>query len=260
MSIWYHGSEDYRYTGKPEDPTGLYYYGARYYNSEFGRFITRDTVFGDLSDPQSLNRYVYCENNPEKYIDPTGNWLDTAIDVAGLIYDAHEYRENPNFWTGAAVAVDVVFLIVPFIPNLTVLKHANKIDDVADTVTHLDDVAKYADNAAEGFSDFMKWTDEYAEVGIKYEKHVVRQGEFGGPLVTSVPDYYEIAHSPWNSESNSIIMGGLPNGREAGWNFDYGSISFKQNGVWKSCFEPKTGFDYFLDQMTDANRLTWLYK
>ena len=51
------GSEDYRYTGKREDLTGLYYFGARYYDPATGRFTTMDTVFGDLSDPQSLNRY-----------------------------------------------------------------------------------------------------------------------------------------------------------------------------------------------------------
>ena len=67
------GSEDYRYTGKQEDPSGLYYFGARYYNPVLGRFITRDTVFGDLTDPQSQNRYVYCMNNPHKYTDPNGN-------------------------------------------------------------------------------------------------------------------------------------------------------------------------------------------
>ena len=67
-----YGSEDYRYTGKQEDTTGLYYYGARYYDPATGRFITRDTVFGELTDPQSQNRYVYCRNNPHKYIDPVG--------------------------------------------------------------------------------------------------------------------------------------------------------------------------------------------
>jgi hypothetical protein len=51
----------------------LYYFGARYYDPETGRFITRDTVFGDLTDPQSQNRYVYCRNNPQKYTDPDGN-------------------------------------------------------------------------------------------------------------------------------------------------------------------------------------------
>lgn len=68
------GSEDFRYTGKMEDPTGLYYYGARYYDPATGRFTTRDTVSGRLVDPQSLNRYVYCRNNPHKYVDPTGLW------------------------------------------------------------------------------------------------------------------------------------------------------------------------------------------
>jgi len=68
------GSEDYRYTGKREDPTGLYYYGARYYDPVTGRFTTRDTVFGDLTDPQSLNRYSYCRNNPQKYVDPDGKF------------------------------------------------------------------------------------------------------------------------------------------------------------------------------------------
>jgi RHS repeat-associated protein len=66
------GSEEFRYTGKQEDTTGLYYFGARYYDPVTGRFITRDSVFGDLSDPQSLNRYVYCRNNPHKYTDPDG--------------------------------------------------------------------------------------------------------------------------------------------------------------------------------------------
>jgi len=50
----------------------LYHFGARYYNPVLGRFITRDTVFGDLSNPQSLNPYVYCVNNPLRYLDPNG--------------------------------------------------------------------------------------------------------------------------------------------------------------------------------------------
>lgn len=66
------GNEDYRYTGKQEDQSGLYYFGARYYDPLVGRFTTRDTVFGELTDPQSQNRYIYCLNNPQKYVDPEG--------------------------------------------------------------------------------------------------------------------------------------------------------------------------------------------
>jgi len=66
------GSEEFKYTGKHEDPSGLYYFGARCYDPETGRFITEDPVTGSLDDPQGLNRYVYCRNNPHKYVDPDG--------------------------------------------------------------------------------------------------------------------------------------------------------------------------------------------
>jgi hypothetical protein len=38
-----------------------------------GRFISPDTVNPNWYDPQSLNRYAYCRNNPLKYVDPTGH-------------------------------------------------------------------------------------------------------------------------------------------------------------------------------------------
>ena len=61
------------FTGQRSDNTGLYYYGARYYDPEIGRFISADTIVPNPSNPQSLNRYSYCLNNPLKYTDPTGH-------------------------------------------------------------------------------------------------------------------------------------------------------------------------------------------
>jgi RHS repeat-associated protein len=66
------GEESFLYTGKQKDTTSLYYYGARYYDPELGRFITRDFLSGEKINPQSLNRYTYCLNNPIKLIDPAG--------------------------------------------------------------------------------------------------------------------------------------------------------------------------------------------
>ncbi|MFH1441355.1 MAG: RHS repeat-associated core domain-containing protein, partial [Candidatus Omnitrophota bacterium] len=63
----------HKFTGKELDNTGLYYYSARYYDPEIGRFITPDTIVQALYDSQSLNRYAYCRNNPINYIDPTGH-------------------------------------------------------------------------------------------------------------------------------------------------------------------------------------------
>ncbi len=67
------GDGDLKYNQKEKDDTGLLYYGARYYNADTGRFITADTVKGEMTDLQSQNLYVYVRNNPMKYIDPTGN-------------------------------------------------------------------------------------------------------------------------------------------------------------------------------------------
>jgi hypothetical protein len=52
----------------------LYYYGARYYDPEIGRFISADTFNLDFTNPQGLNRYTYCFNNPLRHTDPSGNW------------------------------------------------------------------------------------------------------------------------------------------------------------------------------------------
>ncbi len=68
--------EKYTYNGKERDETGLYYFGARYYDPEMGRFLTRDPLPGDLLSPQTLNSYVYCLNNPLRYTDSQGMSTD----------------------------------------------------------------------------------------------------------------------------------------------------------------------------------------
>lgn len=70
-----------RFTGQVLDAeSGLYYYNARYYDPEIGRFIQADTVIPDLSNPQSYNRYSYCQNNPLTLTDPSGHGvIDDAL-------------------------------------------------------------------------------------------------------------------------------------------------------------------------------------
>ncbi len=60
------------FTGAPSFD-GLYKMGARYYNPEIGRFITRDTYKGEIYKPWTQNLYTYCNNNPVNYVDPTGH-------------------------------------------------------------------------------------------------------------------------------------------------------------------------------------------
>jgi len=61
--------EQFRYTGRRFDSeTGLYYYRARYYAPQLGRFLMTDPV-GYASD---LNLYAYVGNDPTDLVDPTG--------------------------------------------------------------------------------------------------------------------------------------------------------------------------------------------
>jgi RHS repeat-associated protein len=67
---------DYQFTGQRNDTsTGLYYYGARYYDPVTGRFVSADTVGFEPGNPQDLNRFGYVRNNPVKYTDPTGHMV-----------------------------------------------------------------------------------------------------------------------------------------------------------------------------------------
>ena len=66
----------FRYCGEYYDAeTGTIYLRARYYNPSTGRFISRDSVTGDINDPLSLNLYTYCHNNPLLNFDPSGHWI-----------------------------------------------------------------------------------------------------------------------------------------------------------------------------------------
>lgn len=71
-----------KWTGKERDAeTGLDYFGARYYGATLGRFTSVDPIkltVARLYDPQRINLYGYCRNNPLTYLDPDGQDLILA--------------------------------------------------------------------------------------------------------------------------------------------------------------------------------------
>ena len=56
--------------GNSDTETGLYYYRARYYDQNSGRFLSEDTIGWSGED---ANFYRYASNEPSMFIDPLGN-------------------------------------------------------------------------------------------------------------------------------------------------------------------------------------------
>jgi RHS repeat-associated protein len=80
---------EHHFTGKERDTeSGNDYFGARYYASSMGRFMSPDPsqlYFADPTNPQSLNLYSYVLNNPLVNVDPDGRecvWDDGSFDSA----------------------------------------------------------------------------------------------------------------------------------------------------------------------------------
>jgi RHS repeat-associated protein len=121
-----------KFTSKErDDETGLDYFGARYYSSAQGRFTSADeftggpdeyyefhdlaaqnpTFYADLTDPQSLNKYQYCYNNPLLYIDPDGHqgvreWFQNTLNGAASVVSENNGlggSDAPQTSTGRAI-------------------------------------------------------------------------------------------------------------------------------------------------------------
>ena len=90
-------SQPYKYNGKELDTDrglNLYDYSARYMDPALGRFNTVDPM---AEKYYSVSPYVYCLNNPIKFIDPTGKdvW---EIDANGNVINRKKDKTQDAFY------------------------------------------------------------------------------------------------------------------------------------------------------------------
>jgi len=104
----------YKYCLKEMDnETGLYYYGARYYDARTSRWISTDPILesylsgkpaGGVYNPVNMNLYAYCANSPVVLIDLDGNHNEHHAKLNDCFID---YGSGSNILQ-ARVAVKIV--------------------------------------------------------------------------------------------------------------------------------------------------------
>ena len=101
----------YRFSAKEKDEeTGLYYYGARYLDPKYSRWISADPALGEyvsgtkageggIYNSVNLNLYHYAGNNPIKYTDPDGKEQNLAqkLLTKGISWAASKNENVGNF-------------------------------------------------------------------------------------------------------------------------------------------------------------------
>ena len=177
----------YKFTGQRlDDSTGLYYYGARYYDPVLGRFISADTLVPEPGNPQALNRYAYGLNNPLKYTDPTGHWFESALDIISIGIDIYDIRQNGLNWeNGLSLVADVASLALPVVTGGgLIVRAATHADDVVDAVRGVNQVSNVvqavnqANNAADAAS-VLSHADDLGDAvrAVKPDFYVRPNGE-----------------------------------------------------------------------------------
>ena len=137
----------FRYAGQYYDKeTGTYYLRARYYDPVIGRFTREDPA------RDGTNWYLYCYNNPIRYVDPSGKIpLETFADAVSAWFSFKELINDPSLKTAGFLAWDVAALFTPYATGSYVAKGLSlfgRADDVSDLVrafTKVDNLADAAD-------------------------------------------------------------------------------------------------------------------
>jgi RHS repeat-associated protein len=86
----------FKYTGQREAEAGLYFYNARWYDPELGRFIQADTIIPEPGNPMAWDRYAYGYNNPVNSIDPSGHKACSGWDENGNCVVDEEFMSTNN--------------------------------------------------------------------------------------------------------------------------------------------------------------------
>ena len=169
---------NYLFTQKERDKeSGLQYFEARYYAGYLGRFVSVDPLISEAPLMQLTmlsqraivgNNYLYGAASPFKYVDPTGQIIDTIFDAGSIVYDVGsavyhavngDYQELKTDLV--ALAADAGSFLVPFATGGGVLVRGGVkvVGKEAMEVGVKKGIKEGAEKAAKGVGQFSKYED-----------------------------------------------------------------------------------------------------
>jgi RHS repeat-associated protein len=184
----------YRFTGQRQDVAGLYFYQARWYDAQLGRFLQPDTIVPEPGNPQSLNRYSYVENRPLNMVDPTGHTGQCAALVSlppayGVCEVVTGIAQTP---VGQQALQQFESLAVQYGPAVTLAlqQMADKLPALVDQAGQLLNGAQQAGNTASGNFDPSRFNfdpgkldpERYSPQQVGQEAHRQFRQEFRGQM------------------------------------------------------------------------------
>ena len=120
----------FKFTGQFYDSEiDEYYLRARQYDPHIARFTARDPVLGDFEEPLTLHVYLYCLNNPVRFIDPSGCFGMTARTLTAIYMRCAAF----SMVLGSDIALSDMALGLA-----AVTEEANKFLDPKDEVNKID--------------------------------------------------------------------------------------------------------------------------
>ena len=169
----------------------MYDSGKRFHTSNGIRFISMDPL---AEKYYSWSPYVYCMGNPVRFIDPTGEYVESAWDIASLAMGVKSFVNNVKGGNvigavvdGVGIVLDVAAVALPVVPGGAgaAIKGVRAIDKAVDAAKTADKAVDGVNAMRRGVQNEVKVLESIGEVKntTKYTANLPRIGK-----VTVIPD------------------------------------------------------------------------
>lgn len=236
----------YGYNAEEYNPTTqLQYLRARYYNPTTAVFGTADSLLGEIANPLTLNRYLYCIANPITYSDPTGHKFSIGTKVFSVLA-SYGFAKPPGPASKAIAAVKNLQLTVT---NTWKGHQALRAGDTKKAAQYYSVARMYQQIYQNLYCGSAKYITYDRNNAIDYARIFSQNGRFTGYydgyflLNGRNPLYPSFPQNCANFVSQVLTAGGFQQNAE--WNIREVVLSYRE-GVYG--WEPSRAWSLALDQ------------